>query len=208
MNKRTRKAIKTFRRKTEAGFLAYGGQVTFAISNATGTFPTPVPALSDINTELENFRELLKSVSSGNKVQITLKNKSRAILTNMISQLTEYVNKQARGSETVLAESCMDISKIYAFIKIVAPSGLVLREGSNTGELKFKCKRVTGAKSYFFQYSNDLQMKDATTVSTSVSTASCTFKGLTRSKTYYCRVAAVGGNKQLVYSNIVNRVCN
>jgi hypothetical protein len=208
MNTRPRKAIKIFRRKTRAAFFTYGGQVTLAMSKAVTTFPNPVPALGDIDTELENFSELLKSAATGNKVEITLKENSRAILTNMMSALTDYVNFIAKGSETTLAESSMDMSEFYELIKITAPVGLVLKDGPTSGTLKFKCKRARGVKSYFFQYSSDPQMKDATTVSIASSTASYIFTGLTKSKTYYCRVAAVSGHKQLFYSNIVERVCN
>jgi hypothetical protein len=202
-----RKAIKAFKQLGDALFLAYGQQVTAAIANAVATFGTPTPSLDAINKELSNFAALMKTAASRDKVQVAMKNASKLLLKGMLSQLTDYVNLIALGNETILAESSMQLSKIPEPVTLKAPTNVTLSDGPNTGEMKIKCKGPKGAVSFIFTYSTDPLMLDATTVNFTGSTTSYTFSGLTKSKVYYCSVAAVGANKQVFYSNIVNRSC-
>jgi hypothetical protein len=207
MKKFLRKAIKAFKKLTDSAFLTYGQAVTAAMANAITSFPNPNPSLKDINDELANYSGLLQTAKSRDKVQVSLKNDSRSLLETMLSSLTDFVNSLAAGNLSMLEETYMDLNKVPEPQKLKAPTGLTLSDGANSGEMIIRLTAVKGAYSYTYIYSNDPAMLDNTTVSVSATTTSYTFTGLTKGKTYYCRVAVVGTNKQMIYSNIINRIC-
>ncbi len=79
-------------------------------------------------------------------------------------------------------------------------------EGNNTGELKLRFKRVAGARSYMVQYAQE-PVTDATAWQNRAGTVSkYTITQLDAGKKYQVRVAAVGTNNQLIYSDAVSRM--
>ena len=112
----------------------------------------------------------------------------------------------AQGNEVALTQSGYDLSKVPEPIIMKAPGGLVLRDGSNSGELILKFKRVAGALSYLYQYTSDPPLAESNWVSTAATTTTFTFRGLTKCTNYYCRVVAIGCNQQLINSMVVSRV--
>lgn len=205
MKKFIRRVVKTFKKLSDANFLAFGQNVTVSMAQATAIFPNPVPALAVINTELANYSDLIQTSASRDKVQVQLKNKSKFELTLMLSQLADYVNTTTTDSSE-LAQSGFELNKLPQPITLKTPARLELTDGSNSGELTLKFKSVKGASSYLFQYTTNETMADNSWVSTPATTTSYTFTGLTKGTAYYCRVLAVGANQQIMNSIVVNRV--
>jgi hypothetical protein len=139
-------------------------------------------------------------------VQVALKNQSKLELLQLLSQLADYVNLTAQGVESILAMSAFDLNRVPQPVTMKAPTGIMLLDGGNSGQLLLKFKRVTGASSYLFQYTTDTTLATESWISIPATTTSYTFSGLTKGATYYCRVVAVGGNQQLMDSIVVNRV--
>ena len=79
-------------------------------------------------------------------------------------------------------------------------------DGDGTGKLVFKFKAVKGASSYLFQYTSDATLQENSWASFPATTTSFTFTGLTKGTTYYCRVMAVGANRQVKSSIVLNRI--
>ena len=205
MKKFIRRVVKTFKRLSDANFLTFGQNVTVSMAAAVDIFPTPVPSLTDINTELGNYAELLQSAKNRDKVQVDLKNMSKFTLKTMLSQLADYVNTTTTDS-TNLLKSGFALNKIPQPLGLLEPTGLKLMDGINSGELIFKFKAVKGASSYLFQYTADATLAEGSWISLPATTAFYTFKGLTKGTTYFVRVAAVGGKQQVTLSGVVNRV--
>ncbi|MDP4283721.1 MAG: hypothetical protein Q8891_04820 [Bacteroidota bacterium] len=206
MKKHLRQAVKNFKRLPDSKLLVFGQNVTVSMAIAVNSFPNPIPALADINAVLIEYTSLLQLATSRNRVQIALKNQCRQTLIGMLSLLVDYTNLVAQGNPAMLAQSGFDLSKIPEPIWITEPTYLALKDGSNSGELTLHCKQVRGALSYLFQYTSDTQLSEESWVSIAATTVSYTFKNLTRGTTYYCRVVAIGANKQMVNSIVVNRV--
>jgi hypothetical protein len=206
MKKFSRQAVKNFKRLPDSKLLVFGQHVTASMAIAVDSFPNPVPALADINAELVLYTGLLQSSASGDRVQIALKNQCRQALISMLSRLTDYTNMVAQGSTTLLVQSGFDLSKIPEPIRITEPTYLTLKDGGNSGELTLKFKKVRGALSYLYQYTSDPQLPEKSWARVTATTVSYTFKKLTKGTTYYCRVAAIGANKQFMNSIVVNRV--
>jgi len=205
MKKFIRRVVKTFKKLSDANFLTFGQNVTASMAAAVAIFPTPVPTLTDINAELGNYAELLQSAKNRDKVQVDLKNMSKFTLKTMLGQLADYVNTTTSDS-TNLLKSGFQLNRIPQPLGLLEPTGLRLMDGMNSGELILKFKAVKGASSYLFQYTADATLAEGSWISIPATTAFYTFKGLTRGTTYYVRAIAVGGNQQVTYSAVVNRV--
>jgi hypothetical protein len=206
MKKYLRKVVKTFKLLMDAKLLTFAPNVVSSMTAAVESFPTPTPALVDISNEIDTYSGLLQSAANRDKVQVALKNQSKKALLLMLSQLADYVNMVAQGNEVMLAESGFDLNKVPQPISMKAPTGLVLLDGGNTGELVLKFRRVAGALSYLYQYTTDPLLPEESWVSIAATTTSLTFTGLTKGVTYYCRVIAIGGYQQRMNSIVVNRV--
>ena len=205
MKKFIRRVIKSFKKLTDANILTFGQNVTASMAAAVATFPTPVPSLADINAELVKYAELLQTSASRDKVQVQLKNISKFALTRMLSQLADYVNTTTTDS-AALASSGFTLNKMPQPITITHPENPVLTDGDGSGKLTFKFKAVKGASSYLFQYTSDATLQENSWISFPATTTYFTFTGLTKGTTYYCRVMAVGANKQVKSSLVLNRI--
>jgi hypothetical protein len=205
MKKFFRKVVKTFKKFADANLLTFGQNVTACMAAAVTTFPTPVPSLESINTELENYAELLQTSASRDKVQVQLKNKSKFTLNQMLSQLADYVNS-ITTDPALLASSGFDLNKLPQPITITAPENPTLSDNGSSGQLVLKFKAVKGASSYVYQYTADASLEESSWVSCPATTTSFTFTGLTKGTTYYCRALAVGANQQVKASIVLNRI--
>ncbi|HEY5407073.1 MAG TPA: hypothetical protein VIJ92_08295 [Ginsengibacter sp.] len=206
MKKFLRKVVKSFKRLADAKLLTFAQNVTTSMASAVGVYPTPTPVLADINNMIGNYAELLQTSASRDRIQVALKNQSKQALLLMLSQLSDYVNLTAQGTEALLAMSGFDINKIPQPISMKAPTRVVLLDGGNSGELLLKFKGADGASSYLFQYTTDVLLADSSWISIAATTTFYTFTGLTKGTVYYCRAVAVGSNQQLMNSIVVNRV--
>ena len=205
MKKFIRRVIKSFKRLSDANILTFGQNVTASMAAAVATFPTPVPSLADINAELVKYAELLQTSASRDKVQVQLKNISKFALTRMLSQLADYVNTTTTDS-AALASSGFVLNKMPQPITISHPENPVLTDGDGSGKLTFKFKAVKGASSYLFQYTSDATLQENSWIIFPATTTYFTFTGLTKGTIYYCRVMAVGANKQVKSSIVLNRI--
>lgn len=204
MKKFIRKVVKTFKRLADANLLTFGQNVTASMAAAVASFPTPVPSLADINSELGNYAGLLQTSASRDKVQVQLKNMSKFKLNQMLSQLADYVNITTTDA-ALLASTGFELNKLPQPITITAPENPTLTDGGGSGQLVFKFKAVKGALSYVFQYTLDAALQESSWISNPATTTSYTFTGLTKGTTYYCRALAVGANQQVKASIVLNR---
>ena len=205
MKKFIRRVVKTFKTLSDANLLTFAQNVTASMTAAVASFPTPVPSIASINTELANYAELLQTSASRDKVQVQLKNISKFTLTQMLSQLADYVNTTSTDS-AVLASSGYELNKLPQPITITAPENPTLTDGVSSGQLLFNFKAVKGASSYVYQYTTDTTLQDNSWISFPATTTSYTFTGLTKGTNYNCRVLAVGANQQVTSSIVLNRI--
>jgi hypothetical protein len=206
MKKLLRKVVKAFKQLADAKLLTFAQNVTASMGNAVAVFPTPAPALADINTAIGNYAELLQLAADRSKSQVMLKNQAKQALLALLSQLADYVNLTGQGDGGVLVQSGFDLNKVPQPVSLKAPTRVMVLDGGNSGELVLKFKSVTGASSYLFQYTTDATLAEAGWVSIASTTTSYTFSDLTKGATYYCKAVAVGSNQQLMNSIVVNRV--
>src|SRR5664279_5622044 len=182
-----RKVVKTFKQFADAKLLTFAQNVTTSMANAVVVFPTPAPTLTDVNTAIGNYAELLQLAADRSKVQVVLKNQAKQALLALLSQLADYVNLTGQGDEGVLVQSGFDLNKVPQLASLKAPTRVMVLDGGNSGELLLKFKSVAGASSYLFQYTTNALLPEDGWVSIAATTTSYTFTGLTKGATYYCR---------------------
>ena len=158
---------------------------------AVDIFPNPNPSLADINTVLGNFADVIQSAASRDKVQVELKKQIRFNLSQMLSQLADYVNATTTDPAQLI-RSGYDLNKLPAPVELEAPTRLVLTDGPNSGELILKFKNARGASSYLHQYTTDALLPEDSWVSIPSTVTTHTFKGLIKGVTYYVRAVSVG----------------
>lgn len=178
------------------------------ISSMTGNahFPTPVPALADVTAAATAYTAALVKAGTGNRSDVADKNAKRLVLIGLLTSLGSYVTFMANGDAVLLLTSGFDISKDRQPVVITKPEIVRIENGQVSGELLLNVKAVKGAQSYLHEYTSDATLAPASWVSTTSTTAKGVLTNLQPGTVYYCRVAAIGANNQLLYSDPVSRM--
>ena len=178
------------------------------ISSLTGNayFPTPVPALTVVQTAADNYNAALVKAGTGNRADAAEKNARRAELENVLRSLCTYVNLTANGDVVKLLTSGFDINKDPQPVVLTRPENLRVVNGVASGTLLMSVKAVKGAYAYFHEYSTDATLAPGSWVSTTGTTSRMQFVNLQPGTVYYCRVGVMGTNNQLLYCDPVSRM--
>lgn len=169
-------------------------------------FPTPSPALTEVTAAATAFSTALINAGTGNRIDIAIKNAKREELVAAMRRLAEYVSFTANDDRSILLSSGFDISKEPTSVTITKPENFRIENGPNSGQLKFIVDSVRGAKSYLHEYTTDDTLQPQNWQSNISTGSKLIVSNLQPGTRYYCRVGAVGGNDQLVYSDLVSRI--
>lgn len=105
-------------------------------------FPTTTPSLADFTLIQEGYDTALSKIISGDRIQIALKNQSRATLLATLRQLALDIDAQANGDRAKLLSSGFDLAATgETATSISVPTEFRIVDGLNAGELKFVCKK-------------------------------------------------------------------
>ncbi len=198
--------------KVLIGFSRYSGpdltvKTDSIIDHMTGNanFPTPQPTIIQLTAAGSDFKVALAAADSGSKTDTANKNQKREVLENILRDLGLYVQLNGKNEETILLSSGYDLQKSKTHIGTLAkPENVKVTPGDNKGAVKIALKTVVGADSYIFEYTA-LPIIDATIWKIKTSTkANVQISDLTSGKEYAFRVAGVGSDSELVYSDVVN----
>ena len=175
----------------------------YILSRLTGNpnFPTPVPTLADFADVIATFQTAMVAALTGDRQKIELRNQARVQLILVLIALADYVTFTAGGVPALLESSGFEMYKQRGPVYIPKPENVLVREGLNSGELIVTVQLKGKARCYFFQYTLDPLTENSVWESIPATTKEYTFTGLEKGKVYWCRVAAVGGNNQIVYSD-------
>ena len=178
------------------------------ISSMTGNanFPTPTPSLAELEMAADNFSSALVKAGTGNRADVADKNAKRQVLVDLLVSMGMYVTFAANGDVAALLSSGFEISKDRQPAVITKPEIVRVENGLSSGQLLLNVKAVKGAHSYLHEYTTDATLAPASWVSTTSTTAKGVLSNLQPGTVYYCRVAAVGANNQLLYSDPVSRM--
>jgi hypothetical protein len=164
-------------------------------------FPTPAPDLETIGGAIGDFAGALANPVS--KANTALKNQFRATLIALLNQLALYVQMNGNNDETIL------LSSGYSLRKTKQPVG-VLSKASNFKALplhncmiKLSNKKIAGADSYSYEYTNFPVTDTSVWTIINSTKANTVIANLTSGSCYAFRVAGIGANPTVIYSNVI-----
>lgn len=176
------------------------------VTSMTGNsnFTTPVPTLASITTATNAFEAAYNAAQGGGPAQTSAMNDKRAILSNLLTQLGNYVESTAAGLETVILSAGMDVKAKGTR----SPQDFNVKPGTHEGEVIVQAKVVEGA-SYIFEMSEDVPPAETPGIPIEtpwkiiqMSTVSTiTVSGLIPGHKYWFRVAPVKGTVQGFWSD-------
>jgi hypothetical protein len=194
----------TFKSLTDSDFLT---KSEFIATSMTGNanFPTPLPALADVNDTVSSYAAALNAAEGLGRVQVAEKNSIRQELEAMLLQLGLYVMSVANGDAAMLTSSGFTLSKQPGPSYLTNPGNVTLSNGITSGELKDAVSTVAGARIYYHEITDTAPTEQTVWVRNQSSKAKFVFTGLTPGKQYWVRVAAVGSGEQIAYSNVATQ---
>ena len=184
------------------------GSTRFIINQMTGNsnFSTPTLTLVEMTTLANDFDVLIQKAEAGGVNERNPRDDKAAEVIDALHQLGDYVVFTAKGDKTVAESSGFTLAKDPSpRPPIEKPQGLQLFDGMNAGELLLKFIRVRGSRAYMYQVSLD-PADESKWVTVHGTIRQNLFTGLESGKKYYVRVAAIGTDGQMVYSDVVSRI--
>jgi len=171
------------------------------------SFPTPDPALADVQTAINAFEAAIVKAADGGKTEGIIKNQKKAELIDLLHQLGKYVTFTAGENEAVATSSGFSVLKPRTpSAPLQKPGNLVLQEGPNAGELQLTFNRVVGARTYMYQYTLDPLTQDSNWTGLPGTSRKFLFTNLESGKRCWVRVIAYGINNQAVISDPVSKL--
>jgi hypothetical protein len=202
----TVKVTNGFNRLSDENLLGRAGQINIAM-NDNGNFTTPTPTLAQLQTALTDFEIALAKAKTGSELEKAIKNDKREVLIDLLHALGNYVVFTANGDRTKAVSSGFSIAKEKTPLPPISkPENLQVTEGPNTGELNVKFNRVVGARVYMIQYAEETASTPLNWQNQSSTKSKFILKPLQSGKKYQVRIAALGTNEQVMYSDPVTKL--
>jgi len=157
-------------------------------------FTAPTPSLAEVSAARVALAAALVAAESGAHAAIASKNAARKTLSNLLVQLSRYVNSVAGGDVDMAVSSGFELAKTPDPIdKLEAPSKFVGTTGTIAGEVNLRWKGVRGGRLYQVYICNgDPTTNGEWTIAGLTSKSRFTVKGLVTDKTYAFRASALG----------------
>ncbi|MBL0742735.1 fibronectin type III domain-containing protein [Chryseolinea lacunae] len=200
------RVLSSFTRLTDTELVAFTQNV---LSGMTGNadFATPKPALADIEAALQVYITALGEALGGTKGKTSGKAEKRQALEMLLRQLATFVEMNCNNNATVALNSGFNIRKPSTPVGILGKPVIAKFEaGPNKGSIRLSVNKITGADSYVFQYVEAPVTAGSVWQTQAATARTIIISNLTVAKEYAFRVAAVGSNPTLVFSDEVTRV--
>ncbi len=162
--------------------------------NGNAAFVTPVPTLLEVKAGRDTLATAITEAASGDHAKVFAKQVAEAALDSLIVRIAMYVTNTAKGNETIILSSGLEVRKGPSRIgKLPAPENLSARSGSFTGQVDTHWDKVHGAYEYEM-YANTTDPNDASKwlLVGIVSRTRFTVQGLEPGKAVWFRVTASG----------------
>lgn len=195
-----------FRRYTDGALLVLAQAILTALTG-NAFFPTPSPTLAVLQTAISDYSDALAAAAQGGKNNIVVKNASKAALIKILVSLALNIMNTANGNLIMLTSSAFPLSKDRAPLGPIGnPQILKLEDGPVSGSLMVTIGKVTGAKTYGYEYALDPLTDDSQWNSEIDNLIKHTFNDMEAGKKYWVRVIAYGNNEQETDSDPVSRI--
>lgn len=195
-----------FKRYTDGALLILAQGIAAALTG-NAYFPTTDPTVAILQTTIGNYTSDLAAAALGGKNNVAAKNVTKANLIAVLTSLALDIMKQADGDLQKLVSTAFPLTKDRTPLGPLGdPQILKLEDGPLTGSLAVVISKVTGAKTYGYEYTLD-PLTDASQWSSEIdNSVKHTFTDLESGKKYWIRVVAYGTDEQETDSAPVSRI--
>ena len=168
-------------------------------------FPDAAPVTKEINDLVDQFSQAIAKARNRDLYEISHKNDIRAALTEKLKELGTYLMKEAKGNQTLLISSGFPLYSGPSEVVLSKPDGFKVLPGPHSGEIILQVRRVIGAKSYLFEYTPDPLTPDSRWTTIYSTRCKTVIKDLPLGIRFLFRIAAIGSNGQMVYTEVLGR---
>ncbi len=126
-------------------------EIVLKVTAASSDFPSPVPSLSDITTQVDTLESSFEAAVGGGK---TLKAQVRTEYKKMMlkmSLLTAYIQNTSGGDATLIRSTGLDVVETAPIGILPAPSNVRTAYGKHPGEIIVRWNGVKKRRSYTVQ---------------------------------------------------------
>lgn len=202
-----RKVITSYARFRDEQLRTIGGTAVTAMKG-NPVFTSLDADVLATETALTAYTEALDTAPTGGAYEHTLKAQCREALEKALHQLAVKVNLLADGDEATLNQSGLPLVRIQTIAAKHGPlekgTGLVVEQGPDKNSLQASVNKIPGALVYYFQYTKAPVTDDSVWISMHSPKPSVIVYGLSRREQYVFRVAGIGHDPNLVFSDEVS----
>jgi hypothetical protein len=168
-------------------------------------FPNPTPALTDVEKKLEEYMASLSAAGGRDREKVAIKDNRQAELRQLLTELAHYVTQTCKGDKAMLLSSGFDISPEKSSPQKAPPK--LQAEMAMPGQVTTRVKRVTKARAYVHQITNDPLTPQSVWTSETTLMPEHTFTGLTSASKVWLRVIVIDrSGKQIVWEPVARIV--
>ena len=167
-------------------------------------FANPIPALADVEKALEEYSAALSDAGGFDREKVAIKDNKQAILRQLLTELAYYVTQISKGDKALLLGSGFDINAERGRSQKMPPKVQV--ELGLPGEVTTRISRITGAKAYVYQYTEDPLTPQSVWISETSLKHVHTFNGLASASRIWFRIIVIDGKGQSLYWDPVLRI--
>lgn len=195
-----------FNKLSDANLLAKTVGIQTAMTGNVN-FPTPNPTLTQLATAMSDFQTAIGAAGSGNRTDIADKKAKKTALITMLHNLGSYVVYTAQGDLDKAKTSAFDFVKPSTpSLPLGKPSNLALQDGMNAGEVLATFDKAESARNYLCQTTPEPLTEQSVWQSQNSTVTKVLLTGLPSGQKYWFRIAALGIDGQLVYSDAMSRI--
>ncbi len=164
-------------------------------------FPTPAPDLKTLGDAIDAYSEALANPAS--KANTALKKQLRIKLAAVVNLLALYVQMNCNNDETIALSSGFPLAKTKQPVGVLTKANNFKATPLHNCMIKLSNKKIFGADSYCYQYAPAASKEETGWISVNSTRASTVIKDLVSGTQYAFRVAGIGANPTVIYSDVI-----
>lgn len=189
----------------EAQYVRFVENIIVKLTENAALFPDVDPTLADLEQALATVKQAQADAAYRDKRQVVIKNQALETLRKLVYHLSLYVEREANGDAAIILAAGFNPAKRGSPTLDAAPKPttfLVEVNAHVSGVTNLKTAYWKGVLAYQFEYRKKNSDSDWNRVISSKSKVTIT--GLEPVQEYEFRVAYIGRNPQMTYSDVVS----
>jgi hypothetical protein len=171
-------------------------------------YPDAGDLVGELSAIRDQYAQSLARAKGRDVIEVARKNDYKLQLIKKMRELAEYVVKTARGrddEEIWLINSGFPTVRSGPGGSLGEPTKFTIKPGTTFGEMELRIKRVPGARSYLYQYTADPVTRESIWQSVADTRCKKVISGLPLGVKMWFKVAAIGSNGQIVFTEALWR---